>query len=241
MPKRVTTEQFIQKTKEVHGDKYDYSKTKYINRVSKVIITCKKHGNFEQEAASHLRGANCFKCNGAIKKTTNDFIKTANKVHGNKYNYNKVEYIRATDKVTIICSLHGEFKQNPKAHLYGQSCLECVKEYRQENSVGWTSDNWQKVAENSKNFDSFKVYIIKCWSKDEEFYKIGKTFKTIENRFQSKKDLPYNYKLVASYEGTAKEMSELERQLQKENKKYKYIPKLKFSGRYECVKQICNH
>lgn len=59
---RKTTEQFIAEAKAVHGDKYDYSKVEYVNTHTKVCIICPKHGEFWQEAKSHLQGRGCFKC-----------------------------------------------------------------------------------------------------------------------------------------------------------------------------------
>ena len=62
MSNRKTKEQFIEKAIEIHGDKYDYSKVKYKNAKNKITIICKKHGEFNQEAGSHLLGSGCKKC-----------------------------------------------------------------------------------------------------------------------------------------------------------------------------------
>lgn len=59
---RKTTEQFVVDAKSVHGEKYDYSKTKYVQAHEKVTITCPKHGDFEQEPNVHLKGFGCPKC-----------------------------------------------------------------------------------------------------------------------------------------------------------------------------------
>ena len=59
------------------------------------------------------------------KVTTSDFIKRANEVHGNKYNYELTKYIAAVKNVTIICPEHGEFLQRPANHLSGRGCSEC--------------------------------------------------------------------------------------------------------------------
>lgn len=56
------TEFFIKKSKIIHGDRYDYSKTKYEGTHIKTIITCKKHGDFLQYPADHIRGVGCPKC-----------------------------------------------------------------------------------------------------------------------------------------------------------------------------------
>jgi len=57
---------------------------------------------------------------------TIEFIKKANKQHGNKYNYSKVQYINSITKVTIICKKHGDFEQQPSNHLFGKKCHECA-------------------------------------------------------------------------------------------------------------------
>lgn len=121
---------FIDKAKTVHGDKYDYSKVNYINSLSKVCIICPEHGEFWQRPDTHIRGCGCFKCskikNGVLKRIViNDFIKCANNIHNNKYDYSKSEYINTEVKVCIICPEHGEFWQTPHAHLQGQGCPYC--------------------------------------------------------------------------------------------------------------------
>lgn len=45
---------FIKKSKEIHGDKYDYSLVKYINAKWKVRIVCRIHGEFQQRIDGHL-------------------------------------------------------------------------------------------------------------------------------------------------------------------------------------------
>jgi len=67
---KLSTEEFIEKAKEVHGDKYDYSKSEYINHMTKVCIIChqkdcygNEHGEFWQIPNSHLKGCGCPKCN----------------------------------------------------------------------------------------------------------------------------------------------------------------------------------
>ncbi len=69
------------------------------------------------------------------KLTTQEFIEKAKKVHGNKYNYSKVEYIKSGLKVCIICPEHGEFWQIANAHLQGQGCPECAKEINAYNQT----------------------------------------------------------------------------------------------------------
>ena len=59
------------------------------------------------------------------KKTTEDFINEARKVHGEKYDYSKTEYKGIFEKVTVICPVHGEFEQTAHNHLRGNGCPKC--------------------------------------------------------------------------------------------------------------------
>lgn len=130
-----TTEEFIATAKEIHGDKYDYSKVKYINNQTHVTIICPTHGEFEQRPNAHLRGHGCPYCGGSARLTTEQFIDIAREVHGDKYNYSKVEYINMTTNVTIICPIHGEFEQNPHGHLRGQGCPICKSSKLEEDVI----------------------------------------------------------------------------------------------------------
>ena len=124
-----TTEEFIEKSKKVHGDKYDYSKVEYINAVKKVCIICPEHGEFWIKPNSHLSKQGCSKCGhkkGKYKeKYASLFIKKARSVHGDRYDYSKVEYINNHTKVCIICPEHGEFWQVPSYHTSGNGCPKC--------------------------------------------------------------------------------------------------------------------
>ena len=128
--KRLTTEDFIKKAKQIYGDEYDYSKVNYVNCDTKVIVICKKHGEFETRPDHFYNGHGCPKCGtkqGAdkLRCTKEEFIKKAKEIHGDKYDYSKVEYKTAREKVCIICLEHGEFWQTPDAHLRGNGCPKC--------------------------------------------------------------------------------------------------------------------
>ena len=118
-------EEFIEKARKVHGDKYDYSKVVYKNAITKVCIICPEHGEFWQEAYSHTKGCKCQACAGSKKLTTEEFIEKARKVHGDKYDYSKVEYKNNRTPICIICPEHGEFWQLPINHLKGCGCKHC--------------------------------------------------------------------------------------------------------------------
>jgi len=120
---RLTTERFIEKSKQIHGDRYDYSLVEYKKtNKDKVKIVCKEHGMFIQSPSDHLYGMGCKKCR---IMTTNEFIERLKNKHGDKYDYSKVIYNGAKTKVIIICSKHGEFKQNSYNHLTKYGCPKC--------------------------------------------------------------------------------------------------------------------
>ena len=125
---RITTEQFIKKAREIHGDKYDYSKVEYKTARDKICIICPEHGEFWQTPNSHLNKNGCPVCANNTLFTTEQFIKKAREIHGNKYDYSKTNYINAHTKVCIICPEHGEFWQLPLSHINHKSgCPNCCK------------------------------------------------------------------------------------------------------------------
>ena len=111
----------------------------YIDSKTKVTIICPKHGEFLQSPNAHLHNYGCPKC-GAEKtiaahvSDTLSFITKAKEVHGDKYDYSKVNYVRNNRKVCIICQKHGEFWQTPNSHLLGNGCHKC-KQTKGEEKV----------------------------------------------------------------------------------------------------------
>ena len=157
-----TQETWIKKAKEVHGDKYDYSKTKFIRENGLLTITCPKHGDFVQRAGSHIGGCGCRKCatellSEKLKKGTEKFIEDAKKVHGDKYDYSKANYVNAYTKVCIICPEHGEFWQSPTGHIANlQGCPMC-KQSKMEEYVDLILKNNGYEFEREKRFDWLKL------------------------------------------------------------------------------------
>jgi len=120
----MTTDEFKNKAILIHGDKYDYSKTTYLNERTKLTISCKKHGNFSQLPKGHLRGFGCPICSNVVT-TTQGFIEHSNEIHSNKYGYSKTVFIDSRTNVIIICKEHGDFVQKPRVHLSGCGCQKC--------------------------------------------------------------------------------------------------------------------
>ena len=125
-------DKFIEKANIVHNGRYLYDKVKYINSVSKVCIICPEHGEFWQSPSEHMRGKGCPKCanerRGRFNRMTlGEFISKAKEIHGNRFDYEKVEYHNTNTKVCIICPEHGEFWQTPLAHIFNrQACPKCA-------------------------------------------------------------------------------------------------------------------
>lgn len=134
MPKKLDNKTIIERSKKVHGDKYDYSLVKYVNSKTKVKIICPNHGMFEQIPELHYKGNGCKKCGTERnakrrRKTLDTFIADAIKIHGDKYDYSKVKYINADTKVIITCKKHGDFKQSPYCHINKKhGCIKCQYE-----------------------------------------------------------------------------------------------------------------
>ena len=134
------TKTFIIKAKQIHGNKYDYSKSVYETARSKVCVICPEHGEFYIRPNCHVSGKQgCKKCGIQQRpqnkpKLVESFISDCHKIHGNKYNYSRTNYVRNNIKVEIICPSHGPFFQIPNAHLNGQGCPLCG--YNHHKSVG---------------------------------------------------------------------------------------------------------
>lgn len=133
--RKLTNSDFIERSKEIHGDIYQYENTRYEASNKKVTITCPTHGDFNIRASDHIGGPKrgCSECkklnssstyNGAI--TTKIFIELSKKVHGSKYTYDKSVYITAKKKIIITCPEHGDFSMLPSSHYSkNQGCSAC--------------------------------------------------------------------------------------------------------------------
>ncbi len=122
---RHSTDEFVAKAIEKHGNIYDYSHAVYESYSVPAEIICAKHGIFSQKPGDHLQGRGCPKCAGNQGYTHNEFLAAASKIHKGAYDYSKVVYKLAVSPVTIICRTHGEFSQKPGDHLQGRGCWKC--------------------------------------------------------------------------------------------------------------------
>lgn len=170
---KLTNEEFIEKANKVHNNKYDYSKSVYINKKTKVSIICPIHGEFLQTPDDHCnKPAGCPKCK--IDKliirnsyTLEDFLDLANRQFGTKFEYLKDTYNTYSELMSIICPIHGEFKQSPSNHLGAlEGCPTCGRE-RANESESDTLEIFIKKAKNTHKdrYDYSKVNYIKSLTK----------------------------------------------------------------------------
>lgn len=127
MPFSHTTESWIEAARKVHGGKYDYSRSVFVGVKNKITIICPIHGPSEVIAGGHLRGSQCLKCAGKAKLTTAEWVAKAVAVHGNRFDYSRVDYNGNRVKVEIICRKHGPFWQEPLNHVTNKAgCPVCA-------------------------------------------------------------------------------------------------------------------
>lgn len=240
--KRLTTEDYIIKATEVHGNTYDYSNTIYKTSREKITIKCYTHGTWECNPRDHLNGNGCPTCwkenRSQIRtKSTKQFIIEANLVHNNKYKYPNTVYTRNSNKVKIECLIHGEFEQTPNMHLsHKNGCPECKRETLKKNpGTGWSRTSFKERCGN--RLATF--YILRCFNDTESFYKLGITANTVKRRYDSKSHMPYMYEVIREIKGDAEAIFDLELKNKQLIKDYKYSPQIEFAGSiHECFTDI---
>lgn len=219
--------QLLLKNKYFLGGEFKIIKV-FKKRFSRALVES-KYGICDVAISSLLRGTKPT-IESAIDKV-NYFKNKAIEKHGDLYDYSNItKYRNSKDILPISCKYHGVFTQTAPSHLSGSGCPRC-------NHISYQYSKWAELGKKSKNFKGFKLYIVKVYDNDEKFYKIGKTYTTLELRFNS---IPYNFDIVYSYESDAISISKIEKILHREYHKYKYIPLKKFGGDKECFKQLPN-
>lgn len=165
MPKRLSAQEFIDRSNAVHGYEYDYSKAVYRNSTSKVTISCKAHGDFDQVAGTHLKGHKCPRCAGKAPLSSEQWIVRAMAVHKNKYDYGRCIYVGPKCRVVVTCKDHGDFEQRAENHARGDGCPAC------SGNVKMTTDQFITKAEevHGARYD----YSAVIYEKNSKKVKIG--------------------------------------------------------------------
>lgn len=232
---KLTQKEFIQRCKENFGDSYTYDNTVYTNIRSKVIVTCKVHGDFEKKPTALLRGSGCQKCNKnwqsylqRRRMTTKEFVDKATRKHDGFYFYDKSKYFNSRTKVTITCPIHGDFDQQAGSHLEGCGCQKCGDLKHGDYRPWYIKTYFDRFPE--KKNDPATLYLLYC--AEEDFYKIGITVKeNVEERV--KYMAHYNFEVIDTITDTMYNTCIAEQNILKDCEKYK--PTKRFGGYSECI------
>jgi hypothetical protein len=220
---------FINKSKEIHLNKYNYNNIKYINCNTAVEIQCNKHNTFfYQKPKHHINGStNCEQClSDKTNKSNECFIKELINTHGDKYKYDKVKYINSKTNVIVTCNKHGDF-ETISSYLIGKNATGCPKcgTEKTSNSLKMSLEDFLIKAKkvHSKNKFNYDNVIFNSNKDKIDIYcnSCKKSFKQkLSHHISSQCGCPYCNESLG------------ERKISKllNDKNIKYIPQHKFSN-----------
>lgn len=237
--KKLTTEQFIERARAVHGDTYTYL-SEYTGSRDLISITCPTHGVFNVRAYSHLEGSRCHKCDVEQRAKSNtltheDFVVKASAIHKHRYTY-VTKYAHSQTPMTILCPQHGEFDQLPSIHLRGHGCIKCrispvhPEPQKRSGGPGTYGLSYFEAHPNEKDTPGY-FYVIQLTVQETPLLKIGIT-KNIEkrltnySRFNGELVLVKDTTLYGAYLHEQRQLDQLAQ--------FKYAGPLYFSGYTEC-------
>lgn len=239
---------FVREANLIHGNKYSYVKCDDFRTTSKVTIVCMKHGEFTRKAGKHLSvNSGCTVCSG--RNPTNSskpiglgyFLDKSSKIHGDRYDYSKVELSNCRDKVIITCKLHGDFEQVAYEHYIGKGCRMCGyisanKKKKNDGTIySYSRTKYIEMA-NAKTDGMSNLYIVRMKSEDESFIKIGICMHGLKRRF--KKGFPYEISDSIVIRMEAGKAWDAEKHLHRMLKHLSYKPEIKFMGSTECFSDL---
>lgn len=247
--KRMTLDAFVCRSRKVHGDKFDYTSVQWVNARTPIVVGCPIHGPIEVSPSYHYlpAGHGCPSCAEEHRqriiahknvernlRTTEEFIRRAVNVHGNRYDYSKTLYAGSKNKVIITCRAHGDFEQRPDKHIGKRpaNCPKCSMESRRSKLKGrYTFDYFLNNAEEREV--PALLYMVEMVSPTERFHKIGITTTSVEQRFKSGY-YHYTANIIAEMPMSLYDAFVREQQILSQYAKHKYIPDVSFGGRNEC-------
>ena len=223
---------------------YEFTESVYKGAREPMTFRCNLHNKeVAVKKAEYLHSVKnrCKECEAEFTDfyQTEKFIQKANIKYNNKFDYSKVEDYHYKKLVTIICPIHGEYKQTPYNHLHTiTGCTKCGEATAYSKSKG---NRFSKTGYNENSSKSItNVYVIKITGNGESFYKIGITNDTVKERFRGNK-LPteYSIKVEHIFNDLPNNVAyDFEVILHRNNKEYKYKPLIKFAGYTECFTQV---
>jgi len=138
MKKKITISEFECRANTIHGNKYDYSKVSFITVVNRVKIVCPDHGEFDQQAYSHLRGNGCPRCvkYNWVRMDMDEFLSKAKVKFGDKFDYSTIKLNRATDEIKLTCPIHGEIITTGLKFLDSiHGCKKCARDASKNKAI----------------------------------------------------------------------------------------------------------
>lgn len=233
---RYNTESFIEKAKQVHGDKFSYENSIYKSAHKPLLITCSLHGDWSQSPTSHFSGAGCPACNFERARleyscTQEEFVEKAKRIRPD-WDYSRVVYKGSHTHVTVVCEEGHVMQKTPTKILSGDGCAICFNE-NNNGFLNWTIINRDKEL-SDKEYHLYHVRLNHPVS-GESFSKVGIS-RSLHTRFAG--FYPYKTEVISIIKGTLSEMFELEQLILNEIKEkgIKYRPSCDFGGKTECFK-----
>ncbi len=159
VPNKVTINYFVKRCSEDNDNKYIYDYVHFNTATDSVDIICPQHGTFSQSVTNHLyNNTQCPECAGHARYTKDKLLKKFNDIHSGKYEYPDVtDNTKTDDEITIICKIHGEFKQKVAGHLYkANGCPECATKSTGEQLIKDFLDKENITYIKEKSFDDCK-------------------------------------------------------------------------------------
>lgn len=220
---KLTKAEFIRRAKEIHGETYDYSRVVYLNVNTKVEIGCPLHGWFRTKPINHYwSGSGCPRCAGNVTLTTDQFIEKARLIHGEKYDYSKVQYVNSRELLKIGCPQHGYWWTSAATHLNrGSICPMCSESAVTERPTS--------------------LYLSLFVLEDEQFLKLGISCRPTKQRYShelAKADLKIEDLVLLDFKNRVV-AKQKESQTLKQFELFKYEPKFRFAGKTECFHVGC--
>lgn len=177
--KRINTSEYIQRALIKWGEMYSYDKTVYSNNHTKIVVTCAKHGDYTVSPREHIKRGACPYCRDTGILDKEEFLDKAHQVHGNKYDYSKVEFINKTTKVCLICDKGHEFWQIPADHINNHGCNLCAKINSRTSTYGvGINDMDGLIKSRSIEHKYYKLWqIMHCRCYDPKWHEKEPTYK----------------------------------------------------------------
>lgn len=219
------------------SDKLSFDKFEYLSMKTPSVVTCSEHGDFTADPYRLINlNSGCRKCYDKYekvkvkRKSQDQFIAESMEKFGDKLDYSLVKYVNTMTKVKLICDIHGVFEQTPNEHLQSVTgCGKCGKEL----AGGYSSKDYARVCKNGSH-----LYVFEFDDGFNKFYKIGISKKPLKRIKDLKRN---NLNFIDGYSfyfDDSEYVWHLEKELHSRFFKYKYTPKIKFSGCTECFKDV---